>query len=678
MVHSSRCRQNSIAHEEHSSLASQSYPGTSSQLVEAANGPDALPRTARTCAGDAGAEVALTISSPLPSPTDHIHPVISIFIDGHEVVIPPGVGLTSTTNFNPHTHDFSGTIHVGEGGPAGTGSTVRNVTLQDFFDVWRTVDGQQSGKNANAIFDTDPNDGTPLPRIMDKTVDATHVLRMYVKESSDAAPELEYDSSAASNNLTRPELYVGDGDQIIISYDKIAQPAFGPSFDTIANQTVLVGALFLARAGWLRSQRRTDHLRRASRQSKSARSHGAAGEPQHRHGRGRLRQNDLRAVRRPRPRVTNRIVQLINSGFYNKSASNQITFHRVVANSSSRPAIPRERAAADRSSAISTISSIPICSTPRPASCRWPNRRTTPTIRSFSLPIRPHRFLDFNHSIFGRLTEGEAIRDAINSVPTTSDHPNTPVVINSISLVQNNTENAVLKLKAKAGATGTTTVTVTAHDAQNHSFSQTFQVTFAADTSNGAPYLQDVEPVGISGQPIPLRLSSIDVEGDPVVYHAIKPTGETANYTLDVNSNTGLVTITPPAGFVGTFNVLARVKSVTANSTGTGQDFDEQIVPVTVAAAGPGAVDLVSGSDTGSSSSDNITNASSLDFLVTGVTSGATVKLLKGTTVLAQGTASGTSITLTVANPGTQLGQGASGITPHRSSAARRALPRQS
>src|SRR4029453_9292413 len=81
--------------------------------------------------------LALTISSPPPAPTDHIHPFLSIFIDGHQVVIPAGVGLGSQ-EFNPHTHDFTGKLHIGEGMPAGLGTEIRNVTLKDFFDVWRT------------------------------------------------------------------------------------------------------------------------------------------------------------------------------------------------------------------------------------------------------------------------------------------------------------------------------------------------------------------------------------------------------------------------------------------------------------------------------------------------------------------------------------------------------------
>src|SRR5207253_510514 len=127
-----------------------------------------------------------------------------------------------------------------------------------------------------------------------------------------------------------------------------------------------------------------------------------------------------------------------------------------------------------------------------------------------------------------------------------------------------------------------------------------------------------------------------------------------------VNHQTGLVTITPPANFVGTFHVSMGVRGAT--TTTTADQFDTQDVLVTVAAAAP-TVDLADGSDLGASNSDNITGASSLDFVVTGVTNGATVKLLKGVTILAQGTATGTSITLNVPNAATALGQGASAIT---------------
>jgi hypothetical protein len=108
------------------------------------------------------------------------------------------------------------------------------VTLQDFFNVWSSSTlTATAARNTSAVFDTDATDGTASPRIMDKTVDSTHVLRMYVKEAGDSAPELEYASNASTNDLVRPELYVPrDGDQIIVTYDKLTQVADSPSFDT--------------------------------------------------------------------------------------------------------------------------------------------------------------------------------------------------------------------------------------------------------------------------------------------------------------------------------------------------------------------------------------------------------------------------------------------------------------
>ena len=150
---------------------------------------------------------------------------------------------------------------------------------------------------------------------------------------------------------------------------------------------------------------------------------------------------------------------------------------------------------------------------------------------------------------------------------------------------------------------------------------------------------------------------------DPLFFDATIATGQPGGYTATVDHTTGLLTLTPPANstFTGTFHVTMGVRGA-ANSRTTFDAFDQEDVVVTVKPTTP-TVDLVSASDTGVSNSDNITNASSLDFLVSNVTSGATVKLMKGQTVLASGTASGTSITLTVPNASTNLSQGVNGIT---------------
>src|SRR5437762_119200 len=74
--------------------------------------------------------LTMTISAPLPpaypAAGSHIHPFLTLIENGHQVVIPAGVGITSTNFFSPHTHDFTGKLHVGEG-PAGTAQTNGNT-----------------------------------------------------------------------------------------------------------------------------------------------------------------------------------------------------------------------------------------------------------------------------------------------------------------------------------------------------------------------------------------------------------------------------------------------------------------------------------------------------------------------------------------------------------------------
>lgn len=257
------------------------------------------------------------------------------------------------------------------------------------------------------------------------------------------------------------------------------------------------------------------------------------------------------------------------------------------------------------------------------------------------------RHLDFNHSIFGAMIEGDAVREAISEVPvvnTTSNKPVADVIIGSMQ-VFNDTENGMLMLKANEGASGVANVTVTVKDADNQVFTRTFRVDVRPDTKNGAPFLADVNPISIvTGGTATFNMQATDVENNPIYYDAVKPTGNTVNYTLDVNHDTGAVTITPPATFTGTFDVILGVRGQTA--TDTGDTFDSQVVTVNVGPAGAVTLDLTDASDSGSSNSDNVTNAATLNFLVSGVTSGATVKLYNGNTVIAQGVASGTTINL--------------------------------
>ncbi len=71
-------------------------------------------------------------------------------------------------------------------------------------------------------------------------------------------------------------------------------------------------------------------------------------------------------------------------------------------------------------------------------------------------------------------------------------------------------------------------------------------------------------------------ISAIDVEGNAVLFDGVK--SGSVNYTFSVNSQTGAVTVTPPTGYVGTMDVLLRVKA--AGATDTADTYDTQLVSI--------------------------------------------------------------------------------------------------
>lgn len=166
------------------------------------------------------------------------------------------------------------------------------------------------------------------------------------------------------------------------------------------------------------------------------------------------------------------------------------------------------------------------------------------------------RHLDFNHTIFGVMVEGEANRQAISNTAVSNSQPVTPVVMEDIEIFDD-IENGVLMLKAADGATGSANITVTVTDQNGNTFERVFKVDLADDTIGGTPYLGDVAPISVASNTVAeIQLTSVDVEGDDVFYTAQK-TG-TVDYTVSV-SDTGLVSVTPPTDFVGTVEVIVGV-----------------------------------------------------------------------------------------------------------------------
>jgi cyclophilin family peptidyl-prolyl cis-trans isomerase len=285
----------------------------------------------------------------------------------------------------------------------------------------------------------------------------------------------------------------------------------------------------------------------------------------------------------------------------------------------------------------------------------------------FFVTLGPTRHLDFNHSVFGIMVEGYHQLESIGMTATgAGDRPTFDIPMNTVDIFTD-TENAVLMLSAAEGASGTAEVTVTVTDADGNSSQQTFNVDVLPDVTanggaNGGPFLHDIDPVTTNvNTAAQIQLSAVDVEGDAVYYDA--SASGSVNYTLDVNHETGLVTVTPPTGFEGQMQVLVGVRPL--NGSDTSDTFDQQLVTITVEGEGETldkpVLDLLAASDS-NVDTDNVTNVTNMTFRVTNVVNGAVVQILSGETVIGQGTASGTSIDITTNNLAA-LGDGTYSLT---------------
>ena len=206
----------------------------------------------------------------------------------------------------------------------------------------------------------------------------------------------------------------------------------------------------------------------------------------------------------------------------------------------------------------------------------------------FFLTEGPTRSLDFNHSIFGIVVEGDSVREAISNTATnSSDRPLIDVTIQSMRVVEDN-ENAVLMLRAPDGITGSARVTVRVSDPNGNFFQQTFTVNVQPDTDFSInPFLEDIPRLrALSGTALPLQLQAINADPLPTTLRNdfLASSGNSSQLGVAVNRTTGAVTITPAETFVGTQSATVRVKLLRPSDNATGPE-DIQTFPVEVVSA---------------------------------------------------------------------------------------------
>jgi cyclophilin family peptidyl-prolyl cis-trans isomerase len=290
------------------------------------------------------------------------------------------------------------------------------------------------------------------------------------------------------------------------------------------------------------------------------------------------------------PRPANRFIELARNGFFNTTATNTMTFHRAVEDFIIQAGDPTGTGSGG--SALGDFNDQYSLNLQHNRSGVLSYAKTSNDTNDsqFFITDGEARFLDYNHSIFGQLIEGERVRAGIDRIailpPLPSGQKNVPafdVVIRSVEIF-NDTENGLIRLIA-TGAPGTTSnITVTVRDANGNQASQVFAVTVAEDDANGTPFFGDILPgVQLRNRPVTLNLSAIDIdeENDPGWYAALK-VRESDPISIQFDSTTGSVTITPNDGFVGRaeFFVIVAKGPLTLDDLATPSLYDSQLVSV--------------------------------------------------------------------------------------------------
>jgi cyclophilin family peptidyl-prolyl cis-trans isomerase len=268
----------------------------------------------------------------------------------------------------------------------------------------------------------------------------------------------------------------------------------------------------------------------------------------------------------------------------------------------------------------------------------------------FFITAGPTRHLDYNHSVFGFLVEGESVRAGVASVPVTGETPDDEVVMTEVTVFPD-TENGVLRLSADQVIADPVQVTVTARDSTGATATQSFMVTVAADTANTDPMLGQIDPIQTDiDTPIEFDIPASDIEGDTLFFggwNLADPNGQpNPDLDIEVNTATGRATVTPKNGTTGVHMVIVGVNddgAVDESQVKPGgfdpflgppnrmsSSWDFQSIPVAVGVPVHG-VQLAGDSDTGVAgdgvTSVNVLNAEGkpLQFVVTGVTQDADV-----------------------------------------------------
>lgn len=285
------------------------------------------------------------------------------------------------------------------------------------------------------------------------------------------------------------------------------------------------------------------------------------------------------------PKTTARIIELVNSGFYNG-----LIFHRVVAGFVAQGGDPLGNGTGGSGTEFDdefhrslTFNSFGLLAMANAGDDDNDSQFfITDTASTSSFP----QHLNFNHTIFGQIVDGLDIFQKVMTTPVTNTKPNTDVVINHASVINSN-KYAVLNLSSLGSFTGTGSITVTATNSRNEKATRVVNVTVQPDSVNGVitndrPFLNAItDRQTNTNTPITFDISATDLENDDLTFVVrnanFTEIGNNADVSVSIvklTNTTARVTLTPAQDFTGLLNLKIGVTSNTNNPVL--DDFDTQ------------------------------------------------------------------------------------------------------
>jgi len=189
------------------------------------------------------------------------------------------------------------------------------------------------------------------------------------------------------------------------------------------------------------------------------------------------------------PLTTARIIDLVNSNFYNG-----LTFYRIATNFVAQCGNMAGQGPAFDDEFVTNLTYSGFAQVGMANSGPDSNLSeffiTDPGL-SVNDPAHPSpEYLSFAYTLFGQMTSGFDVLQKMMGTPLESltTTPVTPIVINNASLI-NDTSNAVLRLSAEKGFKGTVAVTISAENTSHETATQTLDVNVIPDPNSYAPFL---------------------------------------------------------------------------------------------------------------------------------------------------------------------------------------------